>query len=793
MIGKTLSHYKILEQIGAGGMGVVYRARDERLGRDVALKLLPAETLGSESARRALENEARTASALNHPNICTIHDVGEAEGQFFVAMEYVEGKPLAQLIPTGGLPEEQVMRYGMQIADALAHAQERGIVHRDLKSANVVVTPEGRAKVLDFGLAQRARKEELEEVTRSRVSLATAGGIAGTLAYMAPEVLRGEAADARSDIWALGVMLYEMASGALPFRGTTGFDLTSGILRDSPASLAARVSAGLANVIQRCLAKDPAQRYQRAGEVRVALEMVGTVSATQIPPAVGVARSRRHWLWVLPLGLLAIATVLVAFNAGGLREKLFPSSAQPKIESIAVLPLANLSGDPNQEYFADGMTEALISNLAQIGSLKVISRTSVMQYKGARKPLPQIAKELGVDAVVEGSVQRAGDRVKITAQLIHAVTDAHLWAKDYERDLRDVLTLQNEVARAIANEIRIELTPNEKERLGKERPVNPAAHELYLKGRYFWNQRAEAALVKSVDYFQKAIEQDPGYAPAYAGLADAYSVLGSNRFRDPHEVFPKAEAAALQALELDDTLSEAHAALGFSKLYYEWDWAGSQREFKRAIELNPGNANAHQRYGYLISRFGQHDKAVAELRRARELDPFFHRLRLALGDALLNARRYDEAFQEFQQALELNPNDVYVYFMLGRIYMGKRMYSEAITALQQGLQLFPNSAFLLGQLGHAYAVSGKPNEARRVLSELQRLSKRRYVFASDMAVVHIGLGDKDQAFAWLEKAYQDRDPQLSFLRVWPEYDPLRSEPRFRDLVRRMKFPESGEK
>ncbi|HEV8384317.1 MAG TPA: serine/threonine-protein kinase, partial [Candidatus Acidoferrales bacterium] len=422
MIGKTLSHYTILEQLGVGGMGVVFRARDERLGRDVALKLLPADALGSESARRALENEARTASSLNHPNICTIHEVGEAGGQVFVAMEYVEGRPLAQWIPAGGLPQEQVLRYGMQIADALAHGEQRGIVHRDLKSANVVVTPEGRAKVLDFGLAQRARKAEVEEVTRSKVSLERAGGIAGTLAYMAPETLRGEPADARSDIWALGVVLYEMAAGALPFRGTTGFDLSAAILREPLLPLPPRVPPALRAVIERCLAKDPAQRYQRAGEVRAALEATesGTrVSAIDVPapPSRGATFWRSATL--AGAGVVALAALLLTFNIAGTRDRLLGrTGAPPKIESIAVLPLENLSGDPNQEYFADGMTEALISNLAQVGALRVISRTSVMQYKGTRKPLPQIGKELNVDAVVEGSVQKSGDRVRITAQLI---------------------------------------------------------------------------------------------------------------------------------------------------------------------------------------------------------------------------------------------------------------------------------------------------------------------------------------------------------------------------------------
>jgi serine/threonine protein kinase/Tfp pilus assembly protein PilF len=786
MIGKTLSHYKILERIGAGGMGVVYRAHDARLGRDVALKLLPAETLGSESARRQLENEARTASALNHPHICTIHDVGEAEGQFFVAMEYVAGKPLAQLIPAGGLPEEQVMRYGMQIADALAHAQERGIVHRDLKSANVVITPEGRAKVLDFGLAQRVRKEELEEVTRSKVSIEASRGIAGTLAYMAPENLRGETADARSDIWALGVVLHEMAAGELPFQGATGFELSAAILREPPRPLPERVPAGLRGVIQRCLAKEPAQRYQRAGEVRAALEAIG--SSTRLTP-LAQAPEPHSTFWrsaiIASAGVLALAAVLLAFNVGGVRERLLGRTTAPQIESIAVLPLANLSGDPSQEYFADGMTEALISNLAQIRALRVISRTSVMRYRNSQKTVPEIARELHVDAVVEGSVQKAGERVRITAQLIRAATDTHLWANEYERDLRDVLTLQSEVARAIAGEIKVQLTPQEQTRLASTRPVNPEAHEAYLRGRYEWNKFTKEGFLQAKAYFEQAIQIDSRYALPYAGLAETYVQLAS-RAMPPTVAMPKAKQAALKALELDPNLAEAHIALALVVTYYEWNWAEAEKEFKLAIELNSGYSHVHGVYAHHLAARGQFEKALAEWGRAKEIDPLSNN---CVEVRLLSyAHRFAQAIEVYRKLLERDPEAASSCFWVVTAYVKERTADQAIVQAQKIADRLPYETLAMATLGRAYWAAGKKQEAQALLTSLLALAKKQYVSPFNIAVLYAGMEDRSRTMEWLEKAAQERAGLLVYLNVDPWFDDLRGDPRFQDLLRRMNFP-----
>jgi len=788
MIGKTLSHYKILEQIGAGGMGVVYRAHDERLGRDVALKLLPAETLGSESARRALENEARTASALNHPNICTIHDVGEAEGQFFVAMEYVEGKPLAQLIPVGGLPEEQVMRYGMQIADALAHAEQRGIVHRDLKSANVVVTPEGRAKVLDFGLAQRARKEELEVVTRSKVSIEASRGIAGTLTYMAPEALRGEAADARSDIWALGVVLHEMAAGELPFQGATGFELSAAILRESPRTLPPRVAAALRAVIQRCLAKDPAQRYQRAGEVRAALEATST-GLVAVPAPEPHATFWRNAIFG-SAGVLALAALLLALNVGGARVRLLGRAGPPKIESIAVLPLANMSGDPAQEYFADGMTEALITELAQLSGLKkVTSRTSVMLYKAKPKPMPEIAKELGVDAVIEGSVQRAGDKVSITVQLIDPAADRHLWTKAYERDMRDIIALQREVARSIADEIKIKLTSQEQSHLAAARPVNPASHDAYLLGRYHANFLSMESFTKSLQYYQESLRIDPNNALAYSGIAEWNTNMTFFGVSPPGPLLQKAQEAAGKALDLDPQIAEAHLSMAYVLMVSRWDWPGAERELIRALELNPGSSLVHYHRSVFLSAVGRHDEAIAEAQMAIKLDPLSPQMAINLGWRYQGARKFAEAEQQYRKTLDLAPEYGPVRENLAQIYIATGRYAEALAEIQKTPSGPGLDVIKLSDQAAAYAASGQKAEALKILEKLNRLARESYVSPHRIAGIYAALGDRDHAFQWLEKAFEEHNTWMIFINENVLFEPLHDDPRFQALLRRMNFPQ----
>lgn len=597
MIDKILGHYRIREKIGAGGMGVVYRAHDERLDRDIALKVLPTGALADDAARRRFRKEAQLLAKLTHPNIAMIFDFDTQDGVDFLAMEYVAGQSLAQKLNEGVMTEKEAVKLGAQVAAALEEAHEQGIVHRDLNPRNILVTAKGQAKVLDFGLAKLLRTPSATEATQS---FAETESIAGTLPYMAPEQLRGESLDGRTDIYAMGCTFYEMAAGRRPFTEESAPRLTDEILHQtavSPRALNSRISSQFETIILKCLEKDPGDRYQLARELSIDLRRLGTqssaaaIAVAENKPSASHARRLRMAIGAFA-GALFLAALLIALNLGGVRDRLLGKSGTQHIRSLAVLPLENLSHDTSQEYFADGMTEQLITDLAQISALKVISRTSVMQYKGVRKPLPQIAQELGVDAVVEGSVQRSGDRVRITAQLIDARADQHLWARSYERDLRDVLALQDEVAGAIATELKIELASQGQPRPAS-RPVDPQAFEAYLKGRYYSSKRTEKDVKESVGYFQQAIDKDPNYAPAYSGVADAYALLGYRGGLPSKEALSRGKAAALKALELDDSLAEAHASLAFIAETLEWDWQSAEREYKRALELNPGYAIAH--------------------------------------------------------------------------------------------------------------------------------------------------------------------------------------------------------
>ena len=759
--GVVLSHYRLDEKLGEGGMGVVYRAWDQHLERPVALKLISERLLGDENARARFLREARTASALNHPNICVVHEVGEAELHAYLVMEHVEGKSLDTLIPEHGLPAESVLHLGVQLADALAHAHARGIVHRDLKSANVMVTSDRRVKVLDFGLAKRMEEEDLDSLRTRSAALTAAGVIVGTPAYLPPEILRGIPADTRSDLWSLGVILYEMASGDFPFRGKTAFEISSAILREPPSALSEQVPAGLRLVIQHCLMKDPGQRYQSSGELRAALEALSSTPAA----------------------------LAAALRPRAVSRKRKPRAARP-IRALAVLPLENLSGDPAQEFFADGMTDALIAGLAKIGTLKVISRTSIMLYKGVRKPLPEIAKELKVDAVVEGSVLRLGDQVRITAQLIRAATDEHLWAETYDRDLRDILALQSDVARAIAQEIRVTLTPREEGCLeGSCRPVVPAAYEATLRGLHHWNKRSETGLKLGIEQFQKAIDLDPTYALAYSGLSNCYSVLGWLGILSPKESFGRGKAAALRAIDLEKDLAEAHCSLAYALHYYEWDWAGAEKEFAKSLEINPGYATAHHWRGVFNVTLKRFEAAVADMEKALELDPLAPIISSATGFVHFMARQYDRAVAQFRRTLEAHPDFWVAYSWNGMALalLGKR--DEAIEQSSVAAERSGGLAMVLGNLGLVQALCGDRSGAGKTLQRLEEMSRDRYVMPYAFAAIHAGLGHRDEAFAWLERAFLERGNLLTFLSSDPAFDPLHGDPRFADLERRIGLPE----
>ena len=778
MIGEVISRYRVLEQLGAGGMGVVYRAHDEHLGRDVALKVLREGALSGEAARQRFREEARALSRLNHSSISTVFDFDSHEGVDFLVMELVEGKTLDRLLQKGALPEPEVLALGAQIAEALAAAHERGVIHRDLKAGNVMVSTRGRVKLLDFGLARFCRPGQASGDT---TSLAEVGPLAGTIAYMSPEQLLGREADSRSDLFSLGVLLYEMATGRRPFTATPSTALVNEILHRPapvPATLGARLSPALDALILGLLEKDPQRRPESAAWVESALRSAVASSAVAAGAVAGGAAAGDS-----PGGR---ATAIYVGETRGISP---PTPGRARIGSIAVLPLENLSGDPEQEYFADGMTEALITNLAQIRALRVVSRTSAMQFKGVRKPLPEIARALNVDAVVEGSVARSGDRVRIAAQLIEAAGDTHLWARSYERDLRDVLALQGEVARAIAEEIQVELSREERDRLAPSRRVDPEAYEAYLRGKHHWNRRTEDEILKGIEYFNLAIAKDPLYARAHAGLARAYDTMGTYSFLPPAEAFAQAATAAARALEIDPSLAEAHTALGGVQMTYQWDWTGAERLLRRGIELDPSFADGYHWYSDFLLAMGRFEEAIASIRTAHSLEPLSLTINMSVGSCLFYARRYDEAIAQQRRTLELDPTFTPALRSLGGAYEQKGMYDDAIEAYRKAGALARLDLSAAGLLAHAYAVSGRKDEARRMVGELLEHAKSRYVAPFLLAAIHVGLGDADKAFEYLEHAYRERDRGMVWIKVSPRFDPVRHDPRFSDLLRRMRLAE----
>jgi TolB-like protein/Tfp pilus assembly protein PilF len=792
VIGSRISHYRILARLGEGGMGVVWRAFDEHLEREVAIKVLPPGALADDEARRRLLREARLASQLNHPNICTIHEVGDADGVAYIAMELVDGGTLDRRIDPGGLPAETVIRHGAQVADALAHAHEQGILHRDLKAANVMVTPEGRIKVLDFGIATRIDPPGAEAATRHTAAGTRAGADAGTPHTMAPERLRGEPADARSDLWALGVLLHEMAGGARPFRGTTPIELGAAILHAPPEPLPARVPPGLAAVIDRCLAKDPARRYRQAGEVRAALEALapGHAAAPATPSAREAApggRGRPARLALLAAAAVALVAALLALDAGGLRSRLAPGGGGGgggRIRSLAVLPLDNFSRDPEQQYFADGMTDELITALAQIGTLRVISRTSVMGLRNTTLSMPEIGRKLGVDAIVEGSVQRSGDRVRVTAQLVRAASDEHVWARSYDRELSDALALQGEVAAAIAREVKAQLTPAERAQIGDVRPVSPKSYELYLRGLEAyrrWDPRSERA---ALEFLTQALREDSTFASAWAVLGLVALQHPGPASRDEETAL--ARRAAERAIALEPDLGLGHALLGQIE-HMAWNWAAAERAYRRAVALSPNSFEVHHNYSHLLLDLGRLEESGDESRTALALDPLNTAAITHLGWQLLVEERHDEAMARYREALAIDPTYAEAYWHMTYVHLltGRAADAEATWRRLVEIEAPTDTLWMRAMIE---AKSGRAARASRVLATMLAEHEQGRQSAHGLALVFAQLGRRDEAFAWLDRSVAARESELVNLRLNPFSGPLWDDPRFADVLRRMGQP-----
>jgi serine/threonine protein kinase/tetratricopeptide (TPR) repeat protein len=781
LVGLRLRHYLVVEKIGAGGMGDVYRARDEHLDRDVAIKVLPPETFSDDSARKHFRKEALALSKLNHPNIATIHDFDTQQGIDFLVMEYIPGITLSEKMSGQLLPEKEVIALGSQLAEGLSEAHDHGVVHRDLKPGNLRLTRDKRLKILDFGLA-KLRLPVTASATTS--SLPESRRMAGTLPYMAPEQLLGGEIDARTDIHAAGSVLYEMATGQRPFAEVESSQVVAAILGRPPRpprTLNPNSSPELERIIGKCLEKEPENRYQSAKELAIDLRRLQTGESGGRQPTPPIHRSwRRSAVGALVFVLLAaIGAVL-----WGLRARTKPAT-EVHINSLAVLPLENLSGDPSQDYFADGMTDELINRLARMGEMRVISRTSIMRYKGVHKPLSEIARELGIDAVVEGSAARAGDRVRISAELIVAANEQHLWGDSYTRDLRDVLQMQDEVAEAIARQIRGTLLRRATPPAGSPK-IDPAVYEEYLLGRQEWNKRTTDGTSMALNHFRRVIAKDAGYAPAYSGVADCYVTLWlSLGALSRDQALPQARQALDRALVLDADLADAHSTVATLRMYADWDWPGAEAEYKRALALNPSYATAHHWYGLLLAFRGKPQEARQELERARELDPFSPIIRLNLAWVQFSAGDNDALIAASQKELAADSSSWNAYWDLGSAYVQKGELDKGIVALQKAVELSHSSSATLSSLGYALGRSGKRHEAEQVLRKLLQRAQHEPVAAEEIAIVYVGLGDNNNALLWLEQAYRAQSKGLVLLKADPWYHSLAAEPRYQELVRKV--------
>jgi eukaryotic-like serine/threonine-protein kinase len=835
VLDRQIGPYRILSQIGAGGMGEVYLAQDARLGRKVALKLLPDYFTRDEQRVRRFQQEARAASALNHPSIITIHEIGEAESRHYIATEFVEGETLRHRMSKHKMSLTESLDVAVQVTGALAAAHQAGIVHRDIKPENIMLRPDGIVKVLDFGLAKLAeqRAVSVESQSPTVVKVETdPGTVMGTASYMSPEQARGQAVDARTDIFSLGVVIYEILAGRAPFEGETPSDVIAAILKSVPPPLtqcAPEAPTELQRIVSKAMRKEAEERYQTIKDMLLDLKSlkqeieyearqersshpeISNATIQSNPGGIGtennlaaqtaeaptrttssaeylVSEIKRHkrGAVLIIVALLVSVAAIVYFSIG--------IGRQNAIVSLAVLPFVNVGADPDAEYLSDGVTESLINSLSQLSNLKVMSRNSVFRYKereqqAASPDAQAVGRELGVRGVLTGRIVQRGDMLSISVELVDVKDNTHIWGEQYDRKLNDLLAVQREVAKEITQKLRVKLTGEDQKRLTKDYTENTEAYQLYLKGRYYWNKRTEEGIKKSIVYFEEAIRKDPRYALAYAGLSDSYYTLPGIGLYRPKEAMPKAKAAVTKALEIDDTLAEAHASLGPIKLYYDWDWPGAESEFKRAIELNPSYATAHQWYAEYLITLGRVDEAVREIRRAQELDPFSLTINTQVGWIFYYARQYDQAIEAYRKALELDPNFAYAHGRFTRAYIAKGMYEEAVNEYSKSAfitRLRPGAEAILRE---AYGKSGWKGFLKKQIELEKEAAKQVYISPYRIANHYALLGENDQAFDWLDKACEERAISLVQLKVDPQMDGLRRDPRYEELLRRIGFPQ----
>jgi serine/threonine protein kinase/cytochrome c-type biogenesis protein CcmH/NrfG len=793
MTGVEIGHYQILNDLGSGGMGEVYLAHDSKLNRQVAIKLLPNRfTLEADRVRR-FQQEARAASALNHPNILTIYEIAEVENRPYIVAEFIDGQTLRQVIANGGLKLGEALDVAIQITSALTAAHAAGITHRDIKPENIMLRPDGYVKVLDFGLAKLMTDLDVPEFGRGGATQTfntDPGLIMGTVKYMSPEQAQGHEVDNRTDIWSLCAVLYEMISGSAPFEGTTPSHVTVSILEKKPAPLrrcASQVPAELEWIISKGLRKDREERYQTAKDILVDLRYF----KQQLELSAELERSvGTETLSAASDARIQTETERLKKTSGSLSNESIVSAGKRKFtNSLAVLPLTNASDDPNAEYLSDGITESIINSLSCLPKLRVVPRSTVFRYKGKEMDPRQIGQELSVRAVLTGRLLQLGDRLIIKTELIDVLNDSQLWGEQYNRRLSDILELEEEISREISEKLRIKLTGEDKKRLTKRHTKNTDAYQAYLKGRYYWNRRTPESLQKAIQSFEAATRADSNYAPAYSGLADCYALLNYYGIFSSQTTRPKATTAADRALKADEGLAEAHESVALVGFWFDWEWVRAQVEFERALKLNPGYAAAHQWYCWYLAAMGKFEQAEAEGQRALELDPLAPTINLALAKYYFFAHRYDDTIKQCKRTLELEPNFIAGHYFLGQAYVQKGRFNEAIAAYERGLQVLGDLPLGRSVIAHARALGGDKAAAEQTLSSLLDgvASTDVYVPAHGIALIHAGLGNKDEAIEWLHKAYDERFVWLAYLNVDPVFDSLRDETRFKELIARMQF------